>query len=84
MNIDKHFFNKKCEANHCQLRGSRPLKNWKRTEMNWYCEEHFLEYAASRKQKLSAFIEKNRDPEQRKNLNEEQLKLYKHYTEENS
>jgi hypothetical protein len=82
--IDKHFLNKKCEGNNCKLRGSRPLKNWKGTEMNWYCEEHFHEYAALRKQKLSAFIEKNRDSEQRKSLSEEELKLYIHYTEENS
>jgi len=52
--------------------------------MNWYCEEHFHEHVALNKQKLSAFIEKNRDPEQRKSLSEEELKLYKHYTEENS
>lgn len=82
--IDKHFLNKKCEANNCQLRGSRPLKNWKRTGINWYCEEHFHEYALLREKKLSAFIEKIRDPVQRKSLSEEQLKLYKHYTEESS
>lgn len=55
---DIHFLNKKFEGDYCQLRGSRPLKNWKKTKMNWYCEEHFLEYIALRKQKLSAFIEK--------------------------
>lgn len=80
--LDKHFLSKKCKANNCQLRGSRPLRNWNRTEMNWYCEEHFHEFVSIREKKLDAFIKKNRDPEQRKNLSEEELKLYKFYTEE--
>jgi len=80
----QYFIDRKCEAENCDSRGNRPLKNWEGTALNWYCEEHLKVYWLRRNAKLEAFIQLNRDIEKRKTLSERHLKLYKLYTEEKS